>query len=122
MTDSAVETADFESALDAFVDELLTCERYQALVDAREALEADQEAQELLEAYRETERELQDGEFDASLMSDLREIQADLSELESVTRHREARDAFERLLAETDDVVSEWIGQAFAQSLGGGCC
>jgi cell fate (sporulation/competence/biofilm development) regulator YlbF (YheA/YmcA/DUF963 family) len=122
VTDSAVETADVESALDAFVDELLACGRYQALVEAREALEADQEAQELLEAYRETERELQDGEFDASLMSDLREIQADLSELESVTHHREARDAFERLLAETDDVVSERIGQAFAQSLGGGCC
>jgi hypothetical protein len=45
-----------------------------------------------------------------------------LSDLESVTRHREAREAFEALLAETDDVVSERFGQAFAQSLGGGCC
>jgi cell fate (sporulation/competence/biofilm development) regulator YlbF (YheA/YmcA/DUF963 family) len=113
---------DVETELEAFVDELLTSETYQALVDAREALEADPEAQELLDAYRETERELQDGEFDASLMSDLRDIQADLSELESIRRHREAREAFEDLLAETNDVVSERIGQEFAQSLGGGCC
>jgi cell fate (sporulation/competence/biofilm development) regulator YlbF (YheA/YmcA/DUF963 family) len=122
VSDAPVQTADVESALDAFVDELRSSEQYQALVDAREELEVDQEAQELLAAYRETERELHDGEFDAALMRDLREIQADLSELESVTRHREARDAFEALLAETDDVVSERIGQAFAQSLGGGCC
>lgn len=122
MSESPVETTDVGSALDAFVDELRSSEQYHALADAREELEADQEAQELLTAYRETERELHDGEFDAALMSDLREIQADLSELESVTRHREAREAFEALLAETNDVVSERIGQAFAQSLGGGCC
>ncbi|ELZ76259.1 hypothetical protein C454_18219 [Haloferax gibbonsii ATCC 33959] len=117
-----VETADVETELEAFVDELLTCERYQELVEAREALEADAEAQELLDAYRETERELQNGEFDTSLMSELRSIQKDLSELESVRRHREAREAFESLLAETDEIVSERIGQAFAQSIGGGCC
>nr|WP_206043246.1 halo-CC-star protein HcsL [Haloferax alexandrinus] len=117
-----VETADVETELEAFVDELLTCERYQELVEAREALEADAEAQELLDAYRETERELQNGEFDTSLMSELRSIQKDLSELESVRRHREAREAFESLLAETDEIVSECIGQAFAQSIGGGCC
>jgi cell fate (sporulation/competence/biofilm development) regulator YlbF (YheA/YmcA/DUF963 family) len=78
--------------------------------------------QELLDAYRETERELQNGEFDTSLMSELRSIQEDLSELESVRQHRDAREAFESLLAETDEIVSERIGQAFAQSLGGGCC
>jgi cell fate (sporulation/competence/biofilm development) regulator YlbF (YheA/YmcA/DUF963 family) len=122
VSESPVETTDVETELEAFVDELLECETYQALVDAREALEADAEAQELLDTYRETERELQDSEFDASLMSDLRDIQADLSEIESVTRHREAREAFEELLAETNDVVSERIGQEFAQSLGGGCC
>jgi cell fate (sporulation/competence/biofilm development) regulator YlbF (YheA/YmcA/DUF963 family) len=122
VSESPVETTDVETALEAFVDELLASETYQALVDAREALEADAEAQELLDTYRETERELQDSEFDASLMSDLRDIQADLSEIESVTRHREAREAFEELLAETNDVVSERIGQEFAQSLGGGCC
>ncbi|RDZ44497.1 YlbF family regulator [Haloferax sp. Atlit-10N] len=122
MSDPLVETADVETELEAFVDELLTCERYQELVEAREALEADAEAQELLDAYRETERELQNGEFDTSLMSELRSIQKDLSELESVRRHREAREAFESLLAETDEIVSERIGQAFAQSIGGGCC
>jgi cell fate (sporulation/competence/biofilm development) regulator YlbF (YheA/YmcA/DUF963 family) len=122
VSESPVETTDVETELEAFVDELLASETYQALVDAREALEADAEAQELLDAYRETERELQDSEFDASLMSDLRDIQDDLSEIESVTRHREAREAFEKLLAETNDVVSERIGQEFAQTLGGGCC
>ncbi|ELZ76663.1 MULTISPECIES: halo-CC-star protein HcsL [Haloferax] len=122
MSDPLVETANVETELEAFVDELLTCERYQELVEAREALEADAEAQELLDAYRETERELQNGEFDTSLMSELRSIQKDLSELESVRRHREAREAFESLLAETDEIVSERIGQAFAQSIGGGCC
>ncbi|POG54243.1 halo-CC-star protein HcsL [Haloferax marisrubri] len=122
MSDPLVETADVETELEAFVDELLTCERYQELVEAREALEADAEAQELLDAYRETERELQNGEFDTSLMSELRSIQKDLSELESVRQHREAREAFESLLAETDEIVSERTGQAFAQSIGGGCC
>jgi cell fate (sporulation/competence/biofilm development) regulator YlbF (YheA/YmcA/DUF963 family) len=122
VSESPVETTDVETALEAFVDELLASETYQTLVEAREALEADPEAQELLDAYRETERELQDSEFDASLMSDLREIQSDLSDLESVSRHREACEAFEDLLAETNDVVSERIGQEFAQSLRGGCC
>jgi len=111
-----------EESLQAFIEALRDSATYQQFVDASERLEADQEAQSLLEAYQQKQQELQADEFDSSIMSELQELQTEVSTNDTIQRHRAAQEELVALLEQTNDVISERIGQEFAQSLGGGCC
>ena len=55
-------------------------------------------------------------------MSELRELQEEMNDNDTIQAHREAQEALVELLQETNEVISEKIGREFAQSTGGGCC
>lgn len=111
-----------EERLQAFVDTIRDSEPYQEFLEAEARLEADEEALELLEAYDETQQRLQEDEFDQSVMSELRDLQTSLSNNEVIQAYQAAEEDLIELLTETNDAVSEKIGEQFAQSIGGGCC
>jgi len=111
-----------EASLQAFTETLRDSETYQQFVDASEQLEADEEAQSLLEAYQQKQQQLQGDEFDSSVMNDLQDLQTELSNNETIQQHRAAQEELVALLEQTNDVISEQIKREFAQSLGGGCC
>ena len=110
-----------EAKLQAFVDAIEDSETYQQFVEASEQLETDREAMELLETYQQKQQQLQEN-FDQALMAELQELQADLSNNETIQQHRAAQSELIELLQETNEVISESIGMEFAQSSGGGCC
>ena len=122
MSETVSETTAVEESLQAFIETLRDSATYQQLVDASEQLEADEEARSLLEAYQEKQQELQADEFDPSVMSELQELQSEVSNNDTIQQHRAAQAELAALLEETNDVISERIGQEFAQSLRGGCC
>lgn len=111
-----------EESLQTFLDAISDSETYQQFVDAQARLEADDEAMELLQAYEQKQQQLQANEFDQSRMSELQDLQTEVSNTEVIQRHQSAEADLIELLTETNDVISEKIGEEFAQSLGGGCC
>ena len=110
-----------EAKLQAFVDTIEDSETYKQFVEASEQLEADREAMELLETYRQKQQQLQQN-FDQELMAELQELQSDLSNNETIQQHRAAQSELIELLQETNYIISEPIGMEFAQTSGGGCC
>lgn len=111
-----------EEQLQTFVDTICDSETYQEFVEAEARLEADEEALELLETYDETQQRLQEDRFDQSVMGELRDLQTNLSNNEVIQEYQAAEENLIELLNETNDAVSEKIGEKFAQSVGGGCC
>jgi cell fate (sporulation/competence/biofilm development) regulator YlbF (YheA/YmcA/DUF963 family) len=111
-----------EESLQAFIETLRDSATYRQFVEASEQLEADEEAQFLLDAYQQKQQELQADEFDSSVMSELQELQTEVSNNDTIQQHRAAEEELVALLEQTNDVISEQIRQEFAQSLGGGCC
>jgi cell fate (sporulation/competence/biofilm development) regulator YlbF (YheA/YmcA/DUF963 family) len=111
-----------EESLQSFIETLRDSATYRQFVEASEQLEADEEAQFLLDAYQQKQQELQADEFDSSVMSELQELQTEVSNNDTIQQHRAAEEELVALLEQTNDVISEQIRQEFAQSLGGGCC
>jgi len=111
-----------EAALREFCDALGESETYQRFVAADEALQADADAMALLREYQRKQQQLQRGGFDESVMEELKGLQAELSDNETIQRQQAAQNELVELLQETNDAVSDEIGQEFAQSTGGGCC
>lgn len=122
MSESRTEAPAVETKLQAFLEALCDSETYQRFVEAQQELEADSESIELLETYQQKQDALQDGEFDPAVMSELRDLQTEIENNETIQEHRDARAELVALLEQTNDVISERIGQEFAQSRGGGCC
>ncbi len=110
-----------DEKLQAFLDTLEESETYQRFVEANERLENDEEAMALLQQFQQKQQQLQRS-FDQSIMQELQEIKAEMSENETIQKHQAAQQALVELLQETDDAISEQIGRQFAQSTGGGCC
>ena len=111
-----------EADLQAFIDVIRSSETYKQFVAATEQLESDAEAQELLNTYHQKQQQLQEDEFEQSVMSDLREIQSEIEDNQTIQAHRDAEEALVSLLQQTNDAITEQIGQEFARSIGGGCC
>ena len=110
-----------EQKLQAFVDAVSDSEAYQQFMEANDALENDEEAMELLNEYRQKQRQMQMN-FDQSLMAELQEIQEEMDENETIQQHQQAQNELVELLQQTNNVISEPLGMEFAQSSGGGCC
>lgn len=122
MSESRTEAPAVETELREFLETLRDSETYQRFVEAQKELEADSEAVELLETHRQKQDALQDDEFDPSVMGELRDLQTELSNNETIQQHRDAQAELVDLLQRTNDAISERIDQEFARSLGGGCC
>ncbi|ELZ40395.1 halo-CC-star protein HcsL [Halorubrum tebenquichense] len=111
-----------EAALREFLDALGESETYRRFVAADEALQADDDAMALLREYRRKQRQLQRGGFDESVMAELKRLQTEMSNDETIQRQQAAQAELVDLLQRTNDVISEAIGEEFARSTGGGCC
>ena len=122
MSEGQPAEAAVEEQLRTFMRTLTDSETYQEFVEASEALEQDSEASALLQEFQQKQRQMQQGGFDQSLMSELQDLKSEMDETDTIQRHREAQEALVELLQETNDEISEQIGQQFAQSTGGGCC
>jgi len=110
-----------EQKLQAFVDAIADSETYQQFMAANDRLENDDEAMQLLNEYRQKQRQMQMN-FDQSLMAELQELQEEMEQNETIQQHRAAQTELVELLQQTNDVISEPLGMEFAQSSGGGCC
>jgi len=122
MNDLQFEERAVEDELRTFVQTLTDSETYHEFVEASEALNDDPEASALLREFDQKQEQMQQGEFDQSVMSELQDLKSEMADNDTIQRHRKAQAAIVDLLQETNDVISEQIGREFAQSTGGGCC
>lgn len=122
MSDLMFEQQAVEDELRTFIQTLTHSETYREFVEASEALDNDAEAAALLREFEQKQQQMQQGEFDQSVMSELKQLKSEMANNDTIQRHREAQEALFKLLQETNDVISEQIGREFAQSTGGGCC
>ncbi|EMA40237.1 halo-CC-star protein HcsL [Halobiforma nitratireducens] len=112
---------DVNARLREFVDAIKTSDQYETYVDARERLDDDQEAQQLLQRYQQKQARLQRGGFDQDTMAELRELKERMDDDETISAYMQAEAALIDLLERTNDVISDRIGEEFARSMGG-CC
>jgi cell fate (sporulation/competence/biofilm development) regulator YlbF (YheA/YmcA/DUF963 family) len=122
MTGLQFEEQAVEDELRTFVQTLTDSETYREFVEASEALNDDPEASALLREFDQKQEQMQQDEFDQSVMSELQDLKSKMANNDTIQRHRKAQEALVELLQETNDVISEQIGREFAQSTGGGCC
>ncbi|WP_281195095.1 halo-CC-star protein HcsL [Halorubrum sp. F4] len=120
-TDEDVE-ANVEAALREFLDALDGSETYQRFVEADEVLQADDDAMALLREYQRKQQQMQRGGFDESVMAELKQLQTEMSDNETIRRQQAAQADLIELLQQTNDAISDEIGEEFARSTGGGCC
>ncbi|ELZ37975.1 MULTISPECIES: halo-CC-star protein HcsL [Halorubrum] len=114
--------ANVEAALREFLDTLSESETYQQFVAADEALQGDDDAMALLREYQQKQQQMQRGGFDESVMAELKQLQTEMSNNETIQRQQAAQADLIELLQRTNDAVSDEIGEEFARSTGGGCC
>jgi len=122
MNDLQSEEQAVEDTLQTFVQTLTDSKTHREFVEASEALNDDPEASALLREFDQKQEQMQQDEFDQSVMSELQDLKSKMEDNDTVQRHRKAQEALVELLQETNDVISEQIGREFAQSTGGGCC
>ena len=114
--------ANIEAALHEFLDTLDESETYQRFVAADEALQDDDDAMALLREYQQKQQQMQRGGFDESVMAELKQLQTEMSNNETIQRQQAAQADLIELLQRTNDAISDEIGEEFARSTGGGCC
>ena len=114
--------ANVEAALREFLDTLSESETYQQFVAADEALQGDDDAMALLREYQQKQQQMQRGGFDESVMAELKQLQTEMSNNETIQRQQAAQADLIELLKRTNDAISDEIGEEFARSTGGGCC
>jgi cell fate (sporulation/competence/biofilm development) regulator YlbF (YheA/YmcA/DUF963 family) len=114
--------ANIEAALHEFLDTLSESETYQRFATADEALQDDDDAMALLREYQQKQQQIQRGGFDESVMAELKQLQTEMSNNETIQRQQAAQADLIELLKRTNDAVSDEIGEEFARSTGGGCC
>jgi cell fate (sporulation/competence/biofilm development) regulator YlbF (YheA/YmcA/DUF963 family) len=122
MSDAQTADAAVESQLQVFLDTLRDSETYRQFIEATEQLQADPEATALVREYQQKQQRMEENGFDQSIMSDLQDLQTEISNNDIIQQQRTAETELIELLRETNEVISDSIGQEFAQSQGGGCC
>ena len=122
MSDAQTADAAVESQLQVFLDTLRDSETYRQFIEATEQLQADPEATALVREYQQKQQRMEENGFDQSIMSELRDLQTEISNNEIIQQQRTAETELVELLQETNEVISDSIGQEFTQSQGGECC
>ena len=117
-----IDSADVNEQLYEFIDQLTESEPYQRFIESQQRLEADEEAQELIRDFQQKQQQLQQNGFDQATMKELRELQEEMEENKTIQKVSHAENELIALLEQTNDIISERIGQEFAQTIGGGCC
>ncbi len=118
----ATTDTDVDAQVAEFTETVRNSKPYQQFVENQRRLQSDEKAQQLLQEYQTKQQQLQRGGFDQETMGELREIKADVEANETIAELRRAEEELLSLLEETNDIISEKIGQEFARTTGGGCC
>ncbi|MDZ7850106.1 MAG: YlbF family regulator [Halodesulfurarchaeum sp.] len=118
---SEQQTPDIDTRLRTFVEAIKDSDRYRTFLDAREDLDEDENAQDLLRQYQQKQVLLERGGRDPEVLSELRDVRREMADNETITRYRRAESELIEMLEQTNDAISERIGEEFARSTGG-CC
>ena len=121
MSEHITTEATVDEQLREFIDMISDSEPYQQFIDSQQRLQADNEAQDLLEDFQQKQQQLQQ-DFDQETLRELRELKQDMENNDTIREARQAETALVELFETTNDIISEKIGQTFAQTTGGGCC
>ena len=113
---------DVELRVMAFARGILETPEYRAFRQANGDLAKNQEARELLRQYQLKTAEVQRKGFDAASLDELKALQVRVKSNETLTAFYNTQAALVALLKQTNDRISEKIGQQFAQRRQGGCC
>ncbi|MEF8881774.1 MAG: halo-CC-star protein HcsL [Halapricum sp.] len=113
---------DVNARLREFVDAIKASNQYQTYREARERLDGDEDAQQLLKTYQQKQMQLQRGGHDPDLMEELRDLRQQLDDNETISTYMQAEEELVTMLERTNDAISDKIGEEFARSMGGGCC
>ena len=119
---SEQQTVDVNDALREFVDAIKDCEQYRTFREARQRLDEDEDAQQLLQTYQQKQIQLQRSGHDPEIMAELRDVKSEMDDNETISDYMQAEEALIAMLNRTNDVISERIDEEFARSTGGGCC
>lgn len=98
---------------------ILESPEYRNLIQCDEELEKDQEAMDLLHRFRLKQQELQMKGFDRGILDELDKLEMQLKNNETVARLESSQKELAGLFKDSNDLISEKIGQQFAQKRGG---
>ncbi|WP_048152567.1 YlbF family regulator [Methanolacinia paynteri] len=105
--------------INAFGKAIVESEEYLNLIRCDEELNKDQMAQDLLREYRLKQLELQRKGFDRKVLGELNELEAQMKSNETLSNLENSQKALAALFRSSNEMISEKIGQPFAQRLGG---
>ena len=111
---------DVERRVWAFARAIVDTQEYRSFMDANSALQLDREARELLQQYQLKTAEVQRKGFDPATLDELKALQVRVKSNETLTAFYNAQAAVVACLKQTNDRISERIGQQFAQARQGG--
>lgn len=113
---------DVQRQVEAFARAILETPEYRAFKQASDVLQNDREASDLLQKYEhEKEELLEQIGLDAASLNELRALYDRVKSNATLTAFHSAQRALATLLNQTNDRISEKIGQQFASGHHGGC-
>lgn len=113
---------DVQRQVEAFARAILETPEYRAFKQASDVLQNDREASDLLQKYEhEKEELLEQIGLDAASLNELRALYDRVKSNATLTAFHSAQRALATLLNQTNDRISEKIGQQFACGHHGGC-
>lgn len=113
---------DVQRQVEAFARAILETPEYRAFKQAADALRNDQAAWDLFQQYEKTKAALFDQiGLDAASFNEVRALDARIRSNATLTAYHGAERALATMLNQTNDRISEKIGQQFACGHRGGC-
>jgi len=108
--------------IEAFTKAICECEEYCSFMQCNEDLENNPDAKNLLQRYQIKLEELQWSGYDAKTIDELKEVRTQVMNNETLTKLFSSQELLIALLKSSNDLISEKIGEPFAQRQQGGCC
>lgn len=105
-----------------FARAILECKEYKNFIRYNEELQRNQTAQNLLRQFQQKQMELQWNGFNPNTLEELRDLQMKIRKNDTLNGFFNSQQEILELLRHSNDIISERIGQQFAQGMGGGCC
>ncbi|MCM8830690.1 MAG: YlbF family regulator [Candidatus Omnitrophica bacterium] len=105
-----------------FAKAIVESPTYKNFIDANKEVQENQELQNLLREFQEKQLELQWKGFDQKILQELRDLQEKLNTNSTFQKFINSQNELVALLRKTNSIISQRIGQEFAQRRGGGCC
>ncbi len=106
---------DIKDFAEDFGNYILESECYKDFLKSQEDLEGDEELQNMLSKFEEKQKELQSSGFNTEILKEVKSLKRKIDGHDLVINFVKKRQELLNLLSETNKVISEEIGQEFAQ-------